>query len=165
MGALQQMLDSQRTLQEEFDARAASPNPRQSCEYIKDMCTALMAETVELMEETGWKPWSTSWHINVDSARGEWIDAWHFMMNLANKLGMDETMISQKYQAKADINRRRIRTAYNGVDTKCPGCKRALDDPATNCFYMTGRFGSRTTDQTRWVWCTIDNKVGEISGP
>lgn len=136
MSSLDKMLSTQQELQREFDSRAVSSDPQQSCEYIKDMCTALTAEAMELMEETGWKPWSTSWHINVDAARGEWIDAWHFMMNLANKLGMDEQMIFQMYEVKAEVNRRRIRSGYDGVSTKCPGCKRAMDDPATSCYYL-----------------------------
>lgn len=152
MGSIDRMLQTQKGLQEEFDKRAVSSDPQQSCEYIKDMCTALVAESVELMEETGWKPWSSSWHINVDAARGEWIDAWHFMMNLANKLGMTEEMIVQKYEAKAEINRRRIRSNYDGLD-KCPGCRRAMDDPSTTCRWTDFLDGKATR-----AWCAMEER-------
>lgn len=145
---LQEMLDTQMLLQTEFDWRATSEDPQTSCEYIKDMCIALAAETMEMMEETGWKPWSNSWHVNREEARAEWIDCWHFLLNLANKLGMDEDMIRTLYQRKADINLNRIRNNYDGVTTKCKGCGRALDDPATTCGPR------RQTDGDDGLWCS-----------
>ena len=136
---LQDMLHTQSKLQEAFDDRAVSDDPRQSCEYLKDMALATLDEVHELLGEIGWKPWASSKHINTEEARGEWIDAWHFMMNMANKLGMDETMIQTMYYAKAEINLQRIQDGYDGVSTKCPGCKRALDDPAVECYKSKNR--------------------------
>lgn len=147
--SLQAMLMTQWELQKEFDPRADDDDPQLSCEYMKDMSTALCAEVMELLEETGWKPWTTSWHVNVEQARAEWIDAWHFMMNLANKLGMNSTMIEEMYGVKAEVNRQRIRNKYDGVSTKCPGCKRALDDPQTPCYIMK----VTPEDPGSGVWC------------
>ena len=151
-GFLSDMLETQRSLQVEFDPRAASDDGQLSCEYIKDMAYALEDEIHELTAETGWKPWSSSWHINTEQARGEWIDAWHFMMNLANKLGMDAQMIYDMYEAKAEINRRRIRNNYDGLD-KCPGCKRAMDDPATTC-----RWTDWTNEVPTRAWCSVGGR-------
>lgn len=153
MGALQDMLETQSKLQFEFDPRARTEDPQQTCEYIKDMCTALTAETVELLEETGWKPWTTSWHVNLNEARAEWIDAWHFLLNLANRLEMDEEMIVEKYNVKAEINLQRIRNSYDGVTTKCPGCRRAMDDPATTC-----RWTDFSGDIPTRAWCAMEER-------
>lgn len=141
MGALEDMLSRQWQLQNVMspDRRHASTDPQTRCEYIKDMAYALEDEIHELTAETGWKPWTTSWHVNVDAARAEWIDAWHFMMNLANNLGMNEAMILGMYSAKAEINEKRMEAKYDGVSTKCPVCRRALDDPATECAPAIGK--------------------------
>lgn len=133
MGALGDMLGMQAALQAVFDRRAVSDDPQESCEYIKDMAYALEDEIHELTAETGWKPWSTSWHINELAAQGEWIDALHFMLNLANKLNLTEEGIVRLYNAKYAINKARAASKYDGVSTKCPECKRALDDPTTQC--------------------------------
>jgi dimeric dUTPase (all-alpha-NTP-PPase superfamily) len=130
--SLETMLETQRELQAAFDKRAVSDDPQQSCEYLKDMAFATEDELHELMGEVGWKPWGSSWHINTALARGEWIDAWHFMMNIAIKLGMTSEMIEEMYNAKAEINRGRIAKGYSGLE-KCPGCNRALDDPEVRC--------------------------------
>jgi dimeric dUTPase (all-alpha-NTP-PPase superfamily) len=155
MGALQEMLDDQLELQKvmpPFPSRATSDDPQTTCEFIKDNVLAAVAELIELMEETGWKFWSSSWHVNVDQARAEWIDAWHFMMNIGNKLGMDEELIQAMYNAKRDINRQRQLVGYDGVSTKCPKCKRALDDPATKCTLFEGKRG---VCQEYGVWVDI----------
>ncbi|HKU53135.1 MAG TPA: dUTPase [Nitrospira sp.] len=147
IGGLEGALRRQRLLQQAFDPRAVSSNPQQSCEYIKDMVYAAEDELHELTAETGWKPWTTSWHINVDAARGEWIDAFHFMLNLANKLGMTEDMILEMYYAKADKNLARIQAGYDGRSTKCDICHRALDDDATSCHK------TRQPDNSILGWC------------
>lgn len=139
------MLDSQKTLQAVMDPRATATESQIKCEYVKDMAFAGIAEIMELLDETGWKPWTTSWHINIDAARAEWIDAWHFMMNIANILGMDAQMIEAMYEQKAEVNRRRKLEGYDGVSTKCPGCHRALDDPSTKC--------QRVMFSENAVWC------------
>jgi dimeric dUTPase (all-alpha-NTP-PPase superfamily) len=119
------------------------------------MCTALTAETIEMLEETGWKPWSSSWHINTAEARAEWIDAWHFMLNIANKLGMDEEMIFDMYGTKAAVNMARIEGGYDGVSTKCPGCRRALDDPATSCGKLR---------EPNVYWCAMEMREVSMLG-
>lgn len=144
-GALQIMLDLQDDLQlvmPPLPNRSHSDDPQTLCEYFKDNVLSAVAELLEMLEETGWKPWTTSWHINVDAARAEWIDAWHFFMNLANVLGMSEERILAMYTAKHNINRQRQRVGYDGVSTKCPKCKRALDDPATQCTVTVTKSGT-----------------------
>lgn len=95
--------------------------------------TATVDELHELLSEIGWKPWAKSRHINLEAARGEWIDALHFMMNLALVLGLNAEEIEKRYFAKHEKNAKRQEEGYDGVSTKCPGCKRALDDDAVEC--------------------------------
>lgn len=145
MGELQKMLESQRELQRVLDPRAESEDPQEVCEYFKDMAFADIAETMEMLDETGWKPWTSKWYINREEAVAEWIDKWHFMMNIANVLRLSETEIVARYQQKAEINRQRKLDGYDGVSTKCPGCKRALDDPATQATHHINMQGE--------IWC------------
>lgn len=96
--------------------------------FIKDMTLALTDELHELLQEVGWKPWATSRHVNVDSARGELIDALHFLLNLALALDMDGFMLMEMYHAKHKKNQQRQEEGYDGVASKCGYCRRALDD-------------------------------------
>lgn len=148
MGNLQDMLDKQAWLQSKMDQRATSEDPQTQVEYFKDMSLAGIAEIIEMMEETGWKPWSSSWHINLEAARGEWIDAWHFLMNCANTLNMDERIITHLYFEKARVNEARANGTYDGKSTKCLLCKRALDDISVRCYAPSGNTSG---------WCAETN--------
>lgn len=94
---------------------------------------AIIHEIVEEEAETGWKPWANKRFINLEAARGEWIDQLHFFLNKALVLGMDAGMIKRMYDAKHEKNAKRQEEGYDGVSTKCPGCGRALDDDAVKC--------------------------------
>lgn len=88
--------------------------------YIKDMILALEDELHEVLNETGWKPWARKRFLNQQKAREEFIDAWHFMLNLALVLEMDEPMISSMYYAKWGENRRRQAAGYEHSERQEP---------------------------------------------
>ena len=115
------------------DDLLAQANTPQAINFLQWNNKAIIHEIVEEESETGWKPWATSRHINLEAARGEWIDQLHFFLNKALVLGMDAEMIKQMYDAKHEKNAKRQEEGYDGVSTKCPVCKRALDDDAVNC--------------------------------
>lgn len=133
------MLKLQNTLQREVygaDLDGMLPHARMS--FIRDNVLALTDELHEALNETGWKPWATSRHLNAGAFIGELVDAWHFMMNLLLATGLTPKEISDifysGYLAKAKKNEERQKAGYDGVSTKCPVCKRALDDVAVACW-------------------------------
>lgn len=107
--------------------------PAEAINFITWNVLALTDELHELLAETGWKPWSTSEHVNLTAARSELIDAFHFFMNLALVLGMDAETIYAGYMRKREKNAKRQAEGYDGISGKCPGCKRALDDDGVDC--------------------------------
>lgn len=109
-------------------------NRTPAIDFINWNVLALEDELHELLGETGWKPWAKSKHINLEAARGEAIDALHFLLNLFLVLGMDADDVLERYLAKRVKNQKRQEESYDGVSTKCPRCKRALDDDAVSCF-------------------------------
>lgn len=149
---LQELLDAQSELQRkmpsphptdlfvrydptDFEAPEATDEDRKpAIDFLHWNVTALTDEAHELLGEIGWKPWAKSRHINLEAARGEFIDMMHFMANIALVLGLDDAEeIMRRYHAKHEKNAKRQEAGYDGVSTKCPGCKRALDDEAVTC--------------------------------
>lgn len=134
-------------------------------DFIHWNVTAATDELHELLGEIGWKPWAKSRHINWDAARGEWIDAMHFMANLALILGLDDANeIIERYLGKHKKNEQRQEDGYDGVSTKCPGCKRALDDNAVHCFIYEGEEHTNlrasypmVPDTTQFVRCCVND--------
>ena len=130
---------------------------------------AIIHEIVEEESETGWKPWAKSRHVNIEAARGEWIDQLHFFLNKALALGMDAEMIKSLYDAKHEKNAKRQEQGYDGVSTKCPGCKRALDDEAVHCFIYEGNEEINLRSaypmikaDTRFVHCSVNEGLYQL---
>ena len=130
-------------------------------DFIHWNVTALVDELHELLGEIGWKPWAKSRHINLEAARGEFIDALHFMGNLALVLGLDDAKeIISRYHAKHAKNAKRQEEGYDGVSTKCPGCKRALDDDAVECTQTGQLWGSGVAI----YHCVVNNTDYSVEG-
>lgn len=135
------MLNMQSELQEKsYGKRLEELQGEERIEMFKQMYIALVDELHEALGEMGWKPWATKKHFIDLAVQGELIDAWHFFMNLIILSGMDPEQMFQKYMAKHRTNVQRQVEGYDGVSTKCPRCKRALDDPAVGCIVYPGGY-------------------------
>lgn len=147
--SLKQMFNAQRALQIKAYGKDPSDitNPQERIQFIKDMHIAITDELHEALDETGWKPWATSNHVNEEAFKGELVDAWHFFMNLCMIVNMGPEELQERYMKKRQKNFDRQEAGYDGVSTKCPGCGRALDDEAVYC-----RINIRHPHQ---VWCTV----------
>lgn len=150
MSDLQYLLDKQRELQ--LIITGKDPSELEGIErivFIKDMTLALFMELGEMLDETGWKPWATSRHVNEEPAQREGVDVLFFLLNLMLVMRMTDGFAWMKmYDEKWQINADRARSkTYDGISGKCPGCKRALDDVAVQCHYSSSplRVGE--------VWC------------
>ena len=85
MNALQMILDRQKELQKKhYGVDVTTLSDEERAQYIRDMSLALTDELHEALNETGWKPWATSRHINRQAYLGELIDVLHFWCNLVN---------------------------------------------------------------------------------
>lgn len=117
--------------------------PAERIQYIKDMVLAATKELGEALDETGWKPWTTSRHVNEEAYQAELVDTWHFLMNLMLATGREPEeladLLFDGYIRKRGLNVQRQAEGYDGVSSKCVECRRALDDPAVECW--------RTDDQ------------------
>lgn len=129
---LTEMLTAQREVQAVISVDpVAIADQDERIDYIRTMTLALIAELGEMLDEIGWKPWSTSRHVNEDAAFGELRDAWQFMMNLmmAVTLAPPDEVADRLYaelQAKHVVNMDRAMNGYDGVSGKCSACRRDL---------------------------------------
>ena len=132
---LTHMLKMQRDLQLRYNKGKALEDftDEERMEAIRINVLSCTSELHEALDETGWKPWATSNHMNVEAFRSELVDAWHFFMNLMLHSGMTATDLYEGYIKKNAKNHKRQDDGYDGVSTKCRGCGRALDDDAVNC--------------------------------
>jgi len=80
---------------------------------VKENILALIAEAVETLEETNWKPWKKD-KKPVDRARllGEMTDILQFWANMVLAAGFDNEDVEQSLRAKWEINHKRIDDGY-----------------------------------------------------
>jgi hypothetical protein len=109
-------------------------------EAIRYNYIALVQELSEAMNEVGWKSWATSRHINQEMF-GELRDVFQFLVNLMFLATGDSPdqladRLMKDLKAKHEVNIQRALSSYDGVSTKCPGCKRALDEVGLTIIHM-----------------------------
>jgi dimeric dUTPase (all-alpha-NTP-PPase superfamily) len=135
MDRLDEMLKLQNDLQKlmppirEFPSR----DPETLMEQIRMNVLALITELTEMLNETGWKPWATSNHLNREAFTSETVDAWHFFMNLMLLGGVTADDLHQGYLRKRQVNVDRQAIGYDGVEGKCLECKRDYADRGVTC--------------------------------
>lgn len=135
---------------------AALGSEEERIAFYKDMHIAIIAELQEALDEMGWKPWATSKHFRDEAVQAELVDAFHFFMNLFMVAGGNAEKLFDGYIRKREKNIARQAAGYNGVDLKCPGCKRALDDDAVLCHGYEG--------QDDCFWCNIKAALFRADG-
>lgn len=127
---LQKMYDMQRELQKMYnDGRDVGDfSLKESIAEIFMNAYALQDELHEAVNETSWKPWVNSVFLNREAYKGELVDAFHFFMNMMLHAGITPEELYMGYLAKNQRNYERQAKGYDGVSTKCPGCKRDFGD-------------------------------------
>jgi len=86
--------------------------PKDVEDRVSVLCTAIIHEAVELQMTTNWKWWKKPTEFNLDDAREELIDIWHFVVQASIELGLTPDDIVNEYKRKNAINRQRQKTGY-----------------------------------------------------
>lgn len=159
---LQEMFDMQRDLQLQMKPVGRDPSKLEGVErvqFFKDMKLAQEAELQEMLDEMSWKPWAKGEFFNEEAVRGELIDQWHFFMNFCLAAGLTPDMLYEAYMKKRFVNIKRQEEGYDGVSTKCPHCKRALDDPATRCMMKADAIHFYCGETGNWYYVGDPSQV------
>jgi dimeric dUTPase (all-alpha-NTP-PPase superfamily) len=86
--------------------------PKDAEGRIAALCTAIIHEAVELQRTTNWKWWKKPTSFNIDDAKEELIDIWHFVVQASLELDLTPDDIVAEYKRKNEINRERQRNGY-----------------------------------------------------
>lgn len=96
--------------------------------YVAMNQQAAVAELVEALAETSWKPWAAGDWLNTEAFLGELTDVTCFLLNMYLAVLATPAEVDARHAAKVDVNHRRQDEGYVGRD-KCPSCGRAPDEP------------------------------------
>lgn len=102
--------------QEELNARLGVSlkdlSPEQQVEWVLQYSRALQQELAELVDSVPWKWWAKYQTFDEQNARVEVVDLFHFLVSLAQTLGMSAEDVYAAYLKKNAINHKRQDGGY-----------------------------------------------------
>ncbi|NLB54266.1 MAG: dUTPase [Lentisphaerae bacterium] len=91
------------------------PNEKQP-EWVLNYCRAMSQEIAELTDSVPWKWWAKYQEFDKQNARVEVVDLFHFLISLAQVLGMSAEDVYDAYIAKNKVNFDRQNSGYTKKD-------------------------------------------------
>jgi len=91
------------------------PEARQP-EWVLNYCRALSQELAELTDSVPWKWWAKYQTYDKQNARVEVVDMLHFLVSLAQVLGMSAQDVHEAYLKKHQVNVNRQDAGYQVKD-------------------------------------------------
>ncbi len=85
-------------------------------EWVLNYCRALSQEIAELTDSVPWKWWAKYQEFDKQNARVEVADMFHFLVSLAQVLGMSADDIFNAYRKKHQVNLERQESGYTVKD-------------------------------------------------
>lgn len=80
--------------------------------WILNYCRALGQELAELTDSVPWKWWAKYQEFDHQNAKVEVVDLFHFLVSLAQTLGMTADDVFNAYIAKNKVNHERQDSGY-----------------------------------------------------
>jgi dimeric dUTPase (all-alpha-NTP-PPase superfamily) len=103
-------------MQEELNRRigvvTAGMNEEQQTEWVLNYTRAMQQELAELTDSVPWKWWAKYQELDAQNARVEVVDLFHFLVSLAQVLGMSADDVYEAYVKKNAVNHERQDSGY-----------------------------------------------------
>ncbi len=106
----------QRALNERIGVRTEGMSEEDKIKWLLNYCRAMSQEIAELTDSVPWKWWAKYQKFDEQNARVEVVDLFHFLISLAQVLGMSADDVFRAYVRKNEDNFRRQETGYTVKD-------------------------------------------------
>lgn len=80
--------------------------------WVLNYCRAMSQEIAELTDSVPWKWWAKYQKFDEQNARVEVVDLFHFLISLAQVLGMSADEVFAAYVKKNEVNFQRQQSGY-----------------------------------------------------
>ncbi|MCC5789411.1 MAG: dUTPase [Opitutales bacterium] len=115
---LEQIFQMQDQLNRRIGVDLNNLSPEEQTKWVLNYTRALTQETSELVDSVPWKWWAKYQEFDLQNARVEVVDLFHFLVSLAQVLGMTAEDVFQAYVKKNEVNHRRQDSGYSAKDTE-----------------------------------------------
>ena len=109
---LRELFRLQQSLNERIGVRTESMSEADKVKWVLNYCRAMSQEIAELTDSVPWKWWAKYQKFDQQNARVEVVDLFHFLISMAQVLGMSADDVFQAYLKKNEVNFKRQETGY-----------------------------------------------------
>ncbi len=112
MDRLEEIFRMQAALNSRIGVDTSSLDDKGKTEWVLNYTRAMQQELAELVDSVPWKWWAKYQKFDEQNARVEVVDLFHFLVSLAQVLGMSPDDVYQAYLAKNKVNHQRQDSGY-----------------------------------------------------
>lgn len=112
MDKLEKMFELQEQLNLRIGVNMEDLNDEEKAKWILNYIRAMHQELAELTDSVPWKWWANYQEFDEQNAKVEIVDLFHFLISLAQVMGMNATEIHDAYQKKNNVNHDRQNSGY-----------------------------------------------------
>jgi dimeric dUTPase (all-alpha-NTP-PPase superfamily) len=109
---LRDLFRMQKALNERIGVRTDDMSEAERTKWVLNYCRAMSQEIAELTDSVPWKWWAKYQKFDQQNARVEVVDLFHFLISLAQVLGMSADDVFAAYCKKNEVNFKRQDTGY-----------------------------------------------------
>jgi dimeric dUTPase (all-alpha-NTP-PPase superfamily) len=113
---LKSIFDMQASLNKKIGVDTENMSEEKQPEWILNYCRAMSQEIAELTDSVPWKWWAKYQKYDKQNARVEVVDLFHFLVSLAQVLGMRAEDVYEAYCQKNKVNFQRQDSGYTVKD-------------------------------------------------
>lgn len=106
----------QQALNERIGVHTAAMSEEEKTKWVLNYCRAMTQEMAELTDSVPWKWWAKYQKFDEQNARVEVVDLFHFLISLAQVLGMSADDVFNAYVKKNEVNFQRQDSGYTVKD-------------------------------------------------
>ena len=115
---LRELFRMQQALNERIGVRTEGMTQEDKTKWLLNYCRAMSQEIAELTDSVPWKWWTKYQTFDEQNARVEVVDLFHFLISLAQVLGMNADDVFNAYVRKNEVNFKRQESGYTVKDER-----------------------------------------------
>ena len=113
---LKEIFDMQKKLNRRIGIDTDAMNDEERIKWALNYSRALGQELAEFVDSVPWKWWANYQKFDKQNARVEIVDMFHFLISIAQTLGMTEQDVYEAYMKKNKVNFERQNSGYTSKD-------------------------------------------------
>ena len=116
MDKLDEIFEQQKELNNRIGVNTDAMSEEDKAQWVLNYTRAMQQEIAELIDSVPWKWWAKYQEFDEQNAKVEVVDLFHFLISIAQVLGMSPEDVYQAYVKKNKVNHNRQESGYTEKD-------------------------------------------------